>query len=113
MIPCLLTMRGNPSGPLAGGPGSWHSSAMLRTTALVGAGALIASALITLEEGRMPYMVARDRFDDYAQWRRVWDAGAAARQAAGLESAQLFRSPDAPNEIVILCEVESVPEEGD
>jgi hypothetical protein len=59
----------------------------------------------------MAYIVARDRFEDYAEWRRVWDAGAAARQAAGLKSAQLFRSADAPNEILILCEVESVPQE--
>jgi hypothetical protein len=59
----------------------------------------------------MAYIVARDRFEDYAEWRRVWDAGAAARQAAGLKSAQLFRSADAANEILILCEVESVPQE--
>src|SRR3954454_8416666 len=84
---------------------------MLRTTALVGASALMTSALMTMEEDRMPYMVVRDRFDDYAQWRRVWDAGAAARQAAGLKNVQLFRSADAPNEILILCEVESVPKE--
>jgi hypothetical protein len=64
-----------------------------------------------MEEASMPYMVARDRFEDYAQWRRVWDAGAAAREAAGLKSAQLFRSADAPNEILILCEVESLPQE--
>ena len=59
----------------------------------------------------MPFMLARDRFEDYAQWRQAWDAGAAARQAAGLKSAQLFRSADAPNEILILCEVEAVPQE--
>ena len=59
----------------------------------------------------MPFMVARDRFEDYAQWRRVWDSGAAARQAAGLRSAQLFRSAEAPNEILILLEVESIPQE--
>ncbi len=59
----------------------------------------------------MPYILARDRFEDYAQWRRIWDEGAAARRAAGLKSAQLFRSPDAPNEIMILCEVEAVPQE--
>jgi hypothetical protein len=61
----------------------------------------------------MPYILARDRFEDYSQWRRVWDEGAAARRAAGLLSAQLFRSPDAPSEIMILCEVESVPQELD
>ena len=59
----------------------------------------------------MPWMVARDRFEDYAQWRQAWDSGAAARQAAGLQSARLFRSPDAPNEILMLCEVESLPQE--
>ena len=59
----------------------------------------------------MPYILARDRFEEYAQWRRVWDDGAAARRAAGLKSAQLFRSADAPNEILVLCEVESVPQE--
>jgi hypothetical protein len=59
----------------------------------------------------MPYLVARDRFEDYAEWRRAWDAGAVARQAAGLKSAQLFRSAEAPNEILILCEVESLPQE--
>jgi hypothetical protein len=59
----------------------------------------------------MPYVVARDRFEDYARWRRAWDEGAEARRAAGLKSAQLFRSPDAPNEIIILCEVDAVLEE--
>jgi len=59
----------------------------------------------------MPFIVARDRFGDYAQWRRAWDEGAEARHAAGLKSAQLFRSPDAPNEILILCEVDAVPRE--
>jgi heme-degrading monooxygenase HmoA len=38
----------------------------------------------------------------------VYQAGEAARQAAGWRDQEVFRNPDDPNEIVILTEVDDV-----
>ena len=56
----------------------------------------------------MTAIVRRARVDDYARWKMVYQAGEAARQAAGWRDQGVFRNPDDPNEIVILTEVDDV-----
>ena len=56
----------------------------------------------------MASIVRRSRVEDYARWKTVYQAGEAARQAAGWRDLQVFRNPDDPNEIVILTEVDDV-----
>jgi heme-degrading monooxygenase HmoA len=56
----------------------------------------------------MPSIVRRSRVEDYARWKTVYQAGEAARQAAGWRDQQVFRNPDDPNEIVFLTEVDDL-----
>ena len=56
----------------------------------------------------MASIVRRSRVEDYARWKAVYQAGEAARQAAGWRDQEVFRNPDDPNEIVILTEVDDV-----
>ena len=56
----------------------------------------------------MASIVRRSRVEDYARWKTVYQAGEAARQAAGWRDQQVFRNPDDPNEIVILTEVDDL-----
>ena len=56
----------------------------------------------------MASIVRRSRVEDYARWKTVYQAGEAARQAAGWRDQEVFRNPDDPNEIVILTEVDDV-----
>ena len=56
----------------------------------------------------MASIVRRSRVEDYARWKTVYQAGEAARQAAGWRDQQVFRNPDDPNDIVILTEVDDV-----
>jgi heme-degrading monooxygenase HmoA len=56
----------------------------------------------------MPYVVGRATVQDYAAWKRSWDQGAAARREAGVKSSQICRSPDAPNEVVVLTEFDTL-----
>lgn len=56
----------------------------------------------------MPYVVARATVQDYATWKRNWDQGAAARHQGGVQRQQIFRSPDAPNEVVVLTEFDTM-----
>ena len=56
----------------------------------------------------MPYVVGRATVQDYAAWKRNLDQGAAARREAGVKSQQIFRSPDAPNEVVVLTEFDTM-----
>jgi hypothetical protein len=52
----------------------------------------------------MPYIIVRNRVENYATWKRAWDAGAATRKDAGIQSEQLFRNPGLPDEVVLLVE---------
>ena len=56
----------------------------------------------------MGSIVRRSRVEDYARWKTVYQAGEAARQAAGWRDQEVFRNPDDLNEIVILTEVDDV-----
>ena len=56
----------------------------------------------------MASIVRRSRVEDYARWKTVYQAGEAARQAAGWRDQEVFRNPDDLNEIVILTEVDDV-----
>ena len=52
----------------------------------------------------LPYVIVRNRVESYAAWKRAWDAGAARRRDAGIQSEQLFRNPGLPDEVVLLVE---------
>ena len=56
----------------------------------------------------MAAILRRSRVDDYVRWKTMYQAGEAARQAAGWRDKQVFRNPDDPNEIVILTEVDDI-----
>ena len=58
----------------------------------------------------MPTVARRSRGEEYARWQAGYRAPAseAARQAAGWRDQQVFRNPDAPNEVVILSEVDDL-----
>jgi heme-degrading monooxygenase HmoA len=56
----------------------------------------------------MASVVRRSRVEDYGRWKTVYQAGEAARQAAGWRDLQVFRNSDDPNEIVILTEVDDL-----
>lgn len=52
----------------------------------------------------MPYLLVKHTVADYAQWKPIFDADGASRQAAGSKGGQAFRSADDPNEVVLLFE---------
>ena len=52
----------------------------------------------------MPYIIVRNQVESYAAWKRGWDAGAATRKAAVIQSEQLVRNPGLPDEVVLLVE---------
>ncbi len=56
----------------------------------------------------MAAIVRRSRVEDYARWKSVYQAGEAARQAAGWRDQQVFLQPDDPNDIVFLTEVDDI-----
>jgi hypothetical protein len=56
----------------------------------------------------MALIVRRSRVEDYARWKTVYQAGEAARRAAGWRDQQIFRNPDDPNEIVFVTEVDDL-----
>jgi hypothetical protein len=46
--------------------------------------------------------------EDYAKWKPVFDAHAAARTAGGMKEGLLFRGAENPNEIVVLWETDDL-----
>lgn len=52
----------------------------------------------------MPYILVRHKVQDYAKWKAVYDEHSTARKSGGSKGARLFRSPDNPNEVVVLLE---------
>jgi hypothetical protein len=47
----------------------------------------------------MTYLLARQRVADFATWKRVFDAHAAAQEAAGLRVVHVVRNLDDPNDV--------------
>jgi len=45
---------------------------------------------------------------DYATWRTGYDAGEKGRTSAGITNGRVFRSPENPNELVVLQDVADV-----
>ena len=57
----------------------------------------------------MTYMLAVQlKVEDYAKWKESYDASAAQRKAAGELSYRLWRKADDPNELVMLCEWDTI-----
>jgi len=56
----------------------------------------------------LPYVIVRNRVESFVAWKRGWDAGAATRKDAGIQSEQLFRNPGLPDEVVLLVEFPSL-----
>lgn len=50
----------------------------------------------------MVYTLVHFEVVDYGRWRTVFDAAAAARQAGGVLSAQVFQQVDRPEAITVL-----------
>lgn len=56
----------------------------------------------------MTYMLVRNRVEDYATWKRVFDEQADAARAAGLHLLHVWRAADNPNEVFFIFEVDDV-----
>jgi hypothetical protein len=56
----------------------------------------------------MTYLLVRHKVKNYAAWKVVFDEDAAARKAAGEKSSRVLHVAGDPNEIVVLCEWDSV-----
>jgi hypothetical protein len=50
----------------------------------------------------MVYMLVRQKFNNYIQWRRAFDSLATERAAAGLRTLLVSRNIGDPNEAVVL-----------
>ena len=56
----------------------------------------------------MPYILVRHTVEDYAKWKLLFDEHGAVREAGGSRGAQVLRSDENPNDIVILMEWDSL-----
>ena len=56
----------------------------------------------------MPYLLVRHIVEDYEKWKSLFDEHGATREAGGSRAAQVLRSDENPNEIVILMEWDSL-----
>lgn len=56
----------------------------------------------------MPYLLVRHSVQDYATWKPIFDEDGTVRQAAGSKGGRLFRNADAPNELIILFEMDDL-----
>ncbi|TDD12964.1 antibiotic biosynthesis monooxygenase [Nonomuraea diastatica] len=54
----------------------------------------------------MEYLLVRQRFTDYDQWRAAFDSLAEVRAAAGMRTALVSVNADQPDEAVVLFECE-------
>lgn len=61
-----------------------------------------------LEEVPMTYMLCRNRVEDFAQWKSVFDSHLKAHQDKGLRLDNLLRCIDEPNNVFFLFEVSSL-----
>ena len=53
----------------------------------------------------MGAMIVRHFFRDYAAWRPAYDAHEGARTAAGLTNGRVFRSAEAPNDLLVMFDM--------
>ena len=56
----------------------------------------------------MHYMLCKNKVEDYAQWRRVFDSHAEAHRDSGLHLLHLLRDLDDPNLIVFMFRVDDL-----
>ena len=56
----------------------------------------------------MHYLFCKHRVEDYAKWRRVFDADAAAQQESGLRLLHVLRDTADPNLVVMLFRAEDL-----
>ncbi len=56
----------------------------------------------------MVVMLCRNRVDDFARWKTVFDSHAAAHRAAGLRLLNLWRAVEDPNNVFFLFEVTAI-----
>ena len=52
----------------------------------------------------MPYILVRQKVEDYAKWKPFFDQHSATRQSSGSRGGRLFRNAHDPNELVVLFE---------
>lgn len=52
----------------------------------------------------MPYLMIRQRFSDYPQWRAAFDRLADTRARSGINTLLVTRNMDDPGEVVVLFE---------
>jgi heme-degrading monooxygenase HmoA len=52
----------------------------------------------------MAYLIVHHTVEDYAAWKLVFDGHASSRKEHGSKGAQVLRSAQNPNEIVIITE---------
>jgi len=55
----------------------------------------------------MPYLLVRNKVEDYEQWKPVFDHGA-TRKRSGSKGGWILRNADDPNELVILLQWDSL-----
>jgi hypothetical protein len=56
----------------------------------------------------MQWMLVRHQVKDYAVWRPFFDADRPVQEAAGLHVAEMLRSVDDPNDILIAFKMDDV-----
>ncbi len=56
----------------------------------------------------MVVMLCRNRVDDFARWKKVFDSHAEAHRAAGLRLLNLWRAVEDPNNVFFLFEVSAI-----
>ena len=62
----------------------------------------------TITECSMPRIFVRHTVRDYAAWRLAFDAHEAIRTAAGLHDGRVYRSADAPNDVLVVLEADDL-----
>ena len=56
----------------------------------------------------MATIMVRHKVQDYAKWKSVYDSVDSFHKSHGVKSAQILRSADDPNEVVILTEFNDI-----
>ncbi len=56
----------------------------------------------------MVHVLIRHKVSDFSHWMAVFDSAHDRRKAGGELSARMFRTPDQPQELNLLCEWESL-----
>jgi hypothetical protein len=52
----------------------------------------------------VPYFLIRQKVNDYAKWKQVFDEHASVRASASSKGGYVYRSSDNPNEVFVLLE---------